>query len=110
MAKKQVAIYRVGDSPYLAFPPVLLDKGGNTIEFVNSTKDALRVKLPKDAGEECVTIEPGKKADVKTKTQKTVAAFQYTIEKGTCEEEQGDKTRFLRHLVSGSDPILILEN
>lgn len=109
MAKKQVAIYQVGGGPYLAFPPVLLDKGGNTIEFVNSTTDDLRVKLPKDAGDACVTIKSGQKADVKTKAQKKIAAFQYTIEEGTCADEQANEKR-LNRLTAGSDPILILEN
>jgi hypothetical protein len=113
MADKRVLIYKLDDS-YLAFPPVLLDKGGNNIDFFNSTDDAVKLTLPdgavssKDDLSRKIAAGETRKIKTKSKGDSKFRAYQYTLERATLKNLKLKKLK--QHLSGGSDPILILEN
>ena len=115
MANKLVLIYKL-ESLYLAFPPVLLDKGGNHIDFFNSTEDSVKVTIPKDALESEAdspkTIPPGetRKIKMKLKGDGKFRAHLYTLAKDGRRKLKLQKLKLKKTLDGGSDPILILEN
>lgn len=112
MPDQQVLIFKLGTT-YLALPPVLLDKGGNHIDFFNSTEDSVKVTIPKGALESEAdspkTIPPGERRKIKMKSKGDgkFRPHQYTLAK----DGRGKlKLKFNKTLDGASDPILILEN
>jgi hypothetical protein len=116
MAEKEAFIYLLEDKLQV-FPPVLPDKGGNTIKFINATTINVSVTLPKGAGAstEPTFLSPGARKLVKTKEQGSgeIQQYQYKVEQAIGippkPKKHAQKLLIVR-LVGGSDPILILEN
>lgn len=110
MPDQQVLIFKLGTT-YLALPQVLLDKGGNHIDFFNSTEDSVRVTIPSDALESKAdspkTIPPGetRKIKMKSKGDGKFRPYQYTLAK-----DGRRKLKLQKLKLNASDPILILEN
>ena len=116
MAEKEAFIYLLGNELQV-FPPVLPDKGGNEIKFINATTFNVAVTLPKGAGASTdpTFLDPGEKKKVKTRKQDEgqIQQYQYKVEQAFAvppgPKKHASKLLIVR-LAAGSDPILILEN